>query len=203
MNTLCMDTSNKFLIISLIKDDQIVASCNINSWKKQSELIFIELGKCLEKAGMQQNEIDQVVVTRGPGSYTGVRIAMTVAKVLCKLADKPLYTLSSLQLISANKEKAAVIMDARGQRGYFAIYENGELINQEKVLPVAEIKALLEEYKDIEVVGDASVLGLQDNYPDLCESFLLLKEKWKLQENVDLLVPEYLKSNEEYLVKKS
>lgn len=202
MITLCMDTSNKFLILVLLKNDQILASCNINSWKKQSELIFVELEKCLQKGGISSNEIDQVVVTRGPGSYTGVRIAMTVAKVLCKMANKPLYTLSSLQMIAANKDRAAVIMDARGQRGYFAIYEKGILCGEEKVLPVENIKELLKQYENTEVVGDASILGLTDNYPDFCHSFLALKDQWKLQENVDLLVPEYLKSNEEYLVKK-
>lgn len=202
MITLCMDTSNKFLILAIIKDDQIVASCNINSWKKQSELIFIELQKCLKNAQILPNEINQIVVTKGPGSYTGVRIAMTIAKVLCKIADKRLYTLSSLQLIASNKKRAAVVIDARGQRGYFAIYEQGNLVGEEKVLSIEEIKTLLDKDKDIEVVGDASILGLTDSYPDLCRSFFLLQDKWVLQENIDLLVPEYLKSNDDYLVKK-
>ena len=202
MITLCMDTSNKFLTLCLIQDDKIVSSCNINSWKRQSEQIFPELIKCLEKAQISSHEINQVVVTRGPGSYTGVRIAMTIAKVMCKMGNIPLYTLSSLQLIASNKEKVAVVMDARGKRGYFAIYKNGFLVDDEKVLSVDEIKEVIESQDRLEIVGDGSILDLKDNYPDLCKSFLDLKDHWKLQENVDLLVPEYLKSNEEYLVKK-
>lgn len=203
MITLCMDTSNKFLILSLIRDDKIVSYRNINSWKRQSELIFPELIKCLEEAHISSHQINQVVVTKGPGSYTGVRIAMTVAKVMCKMGNIPLYTLSSLQLIASNKEEVAVVMDARGKRGYFAIYKKGVLIGKESALSVDEIKSILDTHMDLEVLGDASILGLEDNYPNLCQSFLDLKSHWQLQENVDLLVPEYLKSNEEYLVKKS
>ena len=203
MITLCMDTSSKFLVLGLIRDDEVIAECCISSWKKQSELIFPELIKLLDQASLTPQDINEVVVTKGPGSYTGVRIAMTVAKVLCSSAHLPLYTLPTLELIGAGKEHAAVLLDARSKRAYFGIVENGKLTGKEEALPLTEIQQRLEDIDNIELVGDCSLLGFEDNYPNLAEAFLTARPQWVKVDNVHLLVPEYLKSSEEYLVKKA
>ena len=79
MITLCMDTSSKFLVLALIQEDELIGKRCLSSWKRQSEMIFPQLTELLAECGLTPKAIDQVVVTKGPGSYTGVRIAMTVA----------------------------------------------------------------------------------------------------------------------------
>ena len=81
--------------------------------------------------------------------------------------------------------------------------ENGKLTGKEEALPLTEIQQRLENIENIELVGDCSLLGLEDNYPDMAEAFLMARPQWIKVENVHLLVPEYLKSSEEYLVKKA
>lgn len=203
MITLCMDTSSKFLVLALIQEDELIGKRCLSSWKRQSEMIFPQLTELLAECGLTPKAIDQVVVTKGPGSYTGVRIAMTVAKVLCSTANLPLYALPTLELIGAGKTKAAVLLDARSQRAYFGMIENGRLSGKEEVLSLSEIKARIDNADGLELVGDCSLLGLEDCYPDLAQAFLTTRSQWQKVENVHLLVPEYLKSADDYLVKKA
>ena len=203
MITLCMDTSSKFLVLALIQEDELIGKRCLSSWKRQSEMIFPQLTELLAECGLTPKAIDQVVVTKGPGSYTGVRIAMTVAKVLCSTANLPLYALPTLELIGAGKTKAAVLLDARSQRAFFGIIENGRLSGKEEVLPLSEIQGRIDNADGLELVGDCSLLGLEDCYPDLAQAFLTTRSQWQKVENVHLLVPEYLKSADDYLVKKA
>ena len=203
MITLCMDTSSKFLVLALIQEDERIGKRCLSSWKRQSEMIFPQLTELLAECGLTPKAIDQVVVTKGPGSYTGVRIAMTVAKVLCSTANLPLYALPTLELIGAGKTKAAVLLDARSQRAYFGMIENGRLSGKEEVLPLSEIQGRIDNADGLELVGDCSLLGLEDCYPDLAQAFLTTRSQWQKVENVHLLVPEYLKSADDYLVKKA
>lgn len=203
MITLCMDTSSKFLVLVLIQEDELIGKRCLSSWKRQSEMIFPQLTELLAECGLTPKAIDQVVVTKGPGSYTGVRIAMTVAKVLCSTANLPLYALPTLELIGAGKTKAAVLLDARSQRAYFGMIENGRLSGKEEVLSLSEIQARIDNADGLELVGDCSLLGLEDCYPDLAQAFLTTRSQWQKVENVHLLVPEYLKLADDYLVKKA
>ena len=125
MKTLCMDTANKYLVVALYEDGKLVCGEAKESWKKQSEMLIPVLIQCMEKAGWKSDDLDEVVITDGPGSYTGVRIAMTAAKVLCTQKQIPLYTISSLQLYAGISEQAMVLMDARSHRAYVALLDKG------------------------------------------------------------------------------
>ena len=96
-----------------------------------------------------------------------------------------------------------MLLDARSQRAYFGMIEKGKLVGKEEVLPLSEIQARIEETGDLKLAGDCSLLGLEDCYPDLAEAFLIARPQWQKVENVHLLVPEYLKSADDYLVKKA
>ncbi len=197
MITLCMDTSHKWLVLGLIKDDQVIAKVQEECWKKQSEEIFPKLIEMTESVNLGPDDIDQIVISEGPGSYTGVRIAMTIAKVFCAMRDLPLYTIGTLNLY-AGMEKCRVVTDARGKRVYTCRYENGKALEEQKAVAIADLQIPAEE----EVIGDGSLVGRQDKWPDLVENFLALKTEWKKAENVHLVVPEYLKPSESYMVKK-
>lgn len=192
-----MDTSSRFLVLGLIRDHQLIASVQEECWKRQSEEIFPKLIAMTEQCGIQPEDIGQVVITEGPGSYTGVRIAMTVAKVFCVMADIPLYTIGTLQLF-AGKENARVVLDARGGRVYTALIRNGRYEEKPHVASCEDLKALDE---GCTVIGDGSLIGKEDFYPDLAANFLSLESEWIRAENTNLVRPEYLKSSEAYLVK--
>lgn len=193
MITLCMDTSHTWLVIALIKDDKVIGKVQEQCWKKQSEELFPKLIELMDSLNLQPEDIDQIVISKGPGSYTGVRIAMTVAKVFCAMADKPIYTLSTL-LLYAGKKNCRVVTDARGKRVYTCKFENGKALEEERAISIDEL-----EINDEEVVGDATLVGKEDNWPDIADNFLALKDEWVKADNVHLVVPEYLKSSASYL----
>ncbi len=198
MLTLCMDTSHTLLVVSLIDDNKVVAKIQKECWKKQSEEIFPALEELLKISNKKVEDIDSIAITEGPGSYTGVRIAMTVAKVFAATKNIDLYTISTLQLYAGLSENTLVLLDARGNRVYSAAYHKGENTLPLAIRTIDEIKEI---YSSYQIVGDGHLVGVEDKYPDVAENFLALKGEWKKAENVHLVKPEYLKPNESYLVK--
>ena len=196
MITLCMDTSHTWLVIGLIKDDQVIGKVQEKCWKKQSEELFPRLTALMNDCHLQPEDIDQIVISKGPGSYTGVRIAMTVAKVFCAMADKPIYTVSTL-LLYAGKKNCRVVTDARGKRVYTCLFYDGKALEEERAVEIENL-----EIGDVNIVGDGALVGRQDEWPDIVDNFLELKDEWEKHENVHLVVPEYLKSSASYLPQK-
>lgn len=196
MITICMDTSHTWLVIGLIKDDQVIGKVQEKCWKKQSEELFPRLTALMNDCYLQPEDIDQIVISKGPGSYTGVRIAMTVAKVFCAMADKPIYTVSTL-LLYAGKKNCRVVTDARGKRVYTCLFFDGKALEEERAVEIENL-----EIGDVNIVGDGALVGRQDEWPDIVDNFLELKDEWEKHDNVHLVVPEYLKSSASYLPQK-
>ncbi|MBR2812216.1 MAG: tRNA (adenosine(37)-N6)-threonylcarbamoyltransferase complex dimerization subunit type 1 TsaB [Solobacterium sp.] len=195
MTILCMDTSHIFLTLALIRDDQVIAGVMEACWKHQSEEFFPKLMAMMDQAHVTPEDIDAVVVGEGPGSYTGVRIAMTAAKVFCMDGSADLYKVSSLQLLAGN-ESGRVLVDARSHRAYTCAYQNGEATEEPSVKEITEIDT------EGRIIGDGHLCGREDVWPDLCANFLAVRRHWEKVDNVHALVPEYLKPSEAYLVKK-
>lgn len=196
MITLCMDTSHIYLALALIRDGSLIGSYQEICPKRQSEELIPRLQELMEKTGLQPEDIGSVVITEGPGSYTGVRIAMTAAKVFCSLRNIPLYTVSTLDLY-AGSQTCRVVMDARGKRAYTAVYENGIRTEEQSVRPLEELAG-----EELPVIGDGRLLGREDCDPDIPGNFLKTRDRWKKADNVHLVVPEYLKPSEAYLIRK-
>ena len=111
MISLCMDSAYKALVLGLYKDGTLIDGVSIEAFKKQSETIFVELNQLFEKTGLDYKDVDEVIITDGPGSYTGIRIAMTIAKVFCTQMHKTLKCISTMQLFAGMDESANVIME--------------------------------------------------------------------------------------------
>ena len=198
MITLCMDTSHIYLVLALINDDVVIGSVQEECWKRQSEEIFPQLIALMEQAQLQPEDIDQIVISKGPGSYTGVRIAMTIAKVICAMKEIPLYTIGTLNLY-AGKKNCRVLIDARGKRAYTARFIDGKQIGEASVLSLEEIT---EQIENETIIGDGHLIDQPDQWPDIALNFLELKNQWEKADNVHLVVPDYMKPSEAYLLKK-
>ena len=195
MLTLCMDTSHKYLSLALIKDHELIASYCELCFKKQSENIFVELEKLFNQTVYKPLDIDSICITKGPGSYTGVRIAMSIAKTMASLRNIPLYTISTLKLYANNRPNTLVLLDARSNRAYNAIYNNNNLVEQDNVKEIALIDTI-----NYYLVGDLSLIDKEDFYPNIPECFLNTKDSWNKEDNVDYITPTYLKDNNDYLI---
>ncbi|WP_099202971.1 tRNA (adenosine(37)-N6)-threonylcarbamoyltransferase complex dimerization subunit type 1 TsaB [Miniphocaeibacter massiliensis] len=137
MKILSIDTSTMISSCSVMEDGIIVGDYNVNQKLTHSETLVPMVNDLLEKLNIKLSEIDLYVVGKGPGSFTGLRIGMTVAKTFAQINEKPIIGISTLEAISSQivTEKLIVpILDARGGRVYYGIYknDNGKIINIEK-----------------------------------------------------------------------
>ncbi|HIW18899.1 MAG TPA: tRNA (adenosine(37)-N6)-threonylcarbamoyltransferase complex dimerization subunit type 1 TsaB [Candidatus Faecalicoccus intestinipullorum] len=197
MISLCMDSAYKQLVLGLYEDDALLAGISLEAFKKQSETIFVELNKLLEQTKLDYKDIDRIVITKGPGSYTGIRIAMTIAKVLCSQMHKDLYTISTMQLYAGLEPSANVILDARSHRAYVAHLEKGKIIGGTQILDLEEVKKFLEAHPG-KVFGDALLSETETS--NFLKNFIDLKAEYQKVENIHALVPDYLKESDAYKV---
>lgn len=197
MISLCMDTSNQLLVLALIDDKKTIASKQIGCLKKQSEEIFPCLLKLFEDSSMNVQSIQSICISIGPGSYTGIRIAMTIAKVICSLNPSvTLYTLDTLQLYAGTVENVSVALDARSQRVYFANFSKGERLLESQIIEVEH----LEKYILKNIISDIeSIATIALSEVDIAQNFFDLKSYWQHVSDVDKLAPLYLKQTQDYL----
>lgn len=193
MLTLCIDTAYKYLTVALIENEKIVDSISLECFKKQSEEVFVYLDDLFKRSHINKNDIDSMCISKGPGSYTGVRIAMTIAKVLCEVKSLKLYTISTLRLYAGNKKNTMVVMDARANRAYIGVYDEDKCLLIDQAKPLDEI-----DIKDYNVVLDGSLVGKIDSNPNIPECFLDTKGLWEEVNDINFLSPEYLKESNAY-----
>lgn len=193
MYSLFVDTAYKFLTVAVLKDEKLIASYSEECFKRQSEKLFVVLEELFNNNKIDRLSIDEVYITAGPGSYTGVRIAMTLAKVLCEVKKIKLYTISTLKLYAGNKENTMVIMDARASRAYVGVYNKGQCILSDQVLPLSEINP-----KNYNVILDGELIGKENVVPNIVECFVSCKKDFEEIENINQLTPKYLKESDAY-----
>ena len=99
---LFMDSSTNYLYLALYENNEIATYVR-NGKNDHSETLVDVLNKFLNENNITVDEIDEIFVGRGPGSYTGVRISGTVAKVLALVKSKKLYSFSTLDLLLVSK----------------------------------------------------------------------------------------------------
>ena len=194
-----MDSAYKQLVLGLYKDKELLAGISLEAFKKQSETIFVELNRLLKETNLDYKDIDRVIITKGPGSYTGIRIAMTIAKVLCSQMHKELYTISTMQLYAGIEKQANVILDARSQRAYVAHVEDGQIQGNIQVLTLDEVKKFIETNPGI-LWGDADLMGQDVQKVNFLKNFIELEPYYEKVENIHALVPDYLKESDSYKV---
>ena len=136
--------------------------------------------------------MDEVNVTIGPGSFTGIRIGMCIAKVLASMKNIPLKAISSLNAY-ASLGKKIVILDAKAKRVYLGIYNDNEKVIDETVVEIETLKQMLNDYPGYDVVLDSYLIGQESEEIDVIENMNRISINLERVSNVDGLVPIYLK----------
>ena len=101
-------------------------------------------------------------------------------------------TISTLNAY-AQEGKKIVLIDAKVNRAYIGIYENNKPLIDEQVLTLSEIKEIIKNYPEFEIVNDSYLLGYESKPIDIVENINRLAPNLKVEENVDNLVPLYFK----------
>ena len=165
MISLCMDSAYKALVLGLYKDGTLIDGVSIEAF------------------------------TDGPGSYTGIRIAMTIAKVFCTQMHKTLKCISTMQLFAGMDESANVILDARSKRAYVAHLEKGVVVGKTQILEVNQLEDFLNKHPGT-LYGDGYLVNQEAASCDFLKNFMEVPSR--TIENVHALVPQYLKESDAY-----
>lgn len=126
MFVLAIDTSNTTLSVALVENNEILIEVVEATKNDHSKRLMPTIEALFKKVNRTPKELDLIAVAEGPGSYTGVRIGVTVAKTLAWTLNKPLVGVSSLEILARNiKEDAYIIplFDARRQTVFAGVYE--------------------------------------------------------------------------------
>ena len=195
MISLVMDTSNSYLAVGLFKDNMCLEAFQEKGSRRQSEKAIPSLKEVLDRHHIALKDVNEMIITSGPGSYTGVRVAMTIAKTLAAVSDVRIKSVSSLSAY-AGMNQALSVIDARGHKVFVGVYENGLPLIKEQVMTLEDFAQLRAEYEDFELVGEVGCLGLDEKECDLCANIYALAQMSDPIKNVDLLVPTYIKDVE-------
>lgn len=119
MYSLFIDTHDKKVIIILYKDGKIISKIVEESKNKHSEITMPILDKTLRDSGVEPNELGEIIVVNGPGSFTGERIAVTIAKTLAFTLNIPIKAIDSLSILALNVESDLKIVAIEDRNGAF------------------------------------------------------------------------------------
>ncbi len=176
MVTILLDSSNTNLSVGIAKDNNLLDYISYEAWQRQSEYMIVELNKLLEKHNIKKEDITDVIVAKGPGSYTGVRIAITIAKTIAVALDAKLYAVSSLRVQKDGTVPSICLINARSNRSYAGVYQNQEVLLNDCIMKNDEVMKYIEDHPDYSVCGDTKYLNIQGIESNTMKEMLDLKD---------------------------
>ncbi|MBN2604801.1 MAG: tRNA (adenosine(37)-N6)-threonylcarbamoyltransferase complex dimerization subunit type 1 TsaB [Bacilli bacterium] len=191
LKRLIIDSSTKYLYVALYSDFQCLGKYYQSGNNDHSINIMGEIESIFSMNNIKVSDLDEIIVGIGPGSYTGLRIGVVVAKMFGWNNGIPVKTVSSLALIASSFDGDKLIlaeMDARRGNSFLGLYaiENGKLLLQDE-----EQLTNLEEYKSgIQGAYDVVSFG-EPNIPLIIHSEIAL-----LCKDIHGLNPNYLRLTE-------
>ncbi len=158
MATLCVDTSTSNAVIGLYKDGKGFERLSTFS-RTHTEFINQAFQELLAESGLKITDLDSFVLGRGPGSFTGVRVAGNFIKTLSFLTKKSFLQLNTLEIIaSQTPEPCLVIVNAYKNLVYTGIYNDGACLFSPAAVPISQLETTLDNLKL------SQVLCLGDGY---------------------------------------
>lgn len=151
MKILYLDTSSSFLYTGLVFDGQLITQIKEKLDKDLSTLALSKISRMFTENKITPDEINKIIVVNGPGSFTGVRIGLTIAKTFAWAKQIPIITISSLEAmaLSHSKESSKYLVpaiDARRNYVFASIYdnENRAFVMNEQYINLNTLEAALE-----------------------------------------------------------
>ena len=169
MKVLAFDTSSKALSLAILEDKQVLAETMINIKKNHSITLMPAIDFLMGSLDWTPKDLDRIVVAEGPGSYTGLRIAVATAKTLAHTLNIELVGMSSLLALVPSQQEGLVVplMDARRNNVYAGFYENAKPVIPEAHLPFEQVIELIKGASQVTFVGEVGpfVEQIQEHLP--------------------------------------
>ena len=183
MIKMIVDTATSYYYLSLLRDNEILEEAYEYGQGNHSETLMPRLEKMLKDNNLTLKDIEEVYTGIGPGSYTGVRISVVIAKMIWALNNTKIYKFSTLALIASSKDSESYpYIDARRGNAYIAHFDdNYNRLMTDEVVSVNEF--FNEKEKDKELI-------VESGKPNPIK--LINSPEVELVEDVDKLTPNYI-----------
>ena len=201
MKYLYIDTSSSYLYSAIASEKEIIIETKKDLGHTLSEEALPEIVEMFTKSNIDPKNIDKIIVVDGPGSFTGIRIGITIAKVYAWTLHIPITTISSLQAMALSIDDDLIhipVLDARRDYVFAAIYDkNMSEIIQPQHMKIAELQQKIATIGPYEIItnDDLSAFPNKEGYnPNLLKIINYFKDKEPI--NPHAVNPNYLKLTE-------
>ncbi|SRX53057.1 tRNA (adenosine(37)-N6)-threonylcarbamoyltransferase complex dimerization subunit type 1 TsaB [Aequorivita sp. CIP111184] len=210
---LCIETSTTNCSVAIAIDGEIKAIREENNQKySHAEKLHVFIDEVLKEANLDKKQLNAVAVSKGPGSYTGLRIGVSAAKGLCFALDIPLISTFTLEVLvqQVKSEDCYIIplLDARRMEVYSAVFNSEKKQIRETKAEILDESSFLEYLNKRKTIfiGDGSnkfetlcknenAVFYKDGIPSAADMALIAEAKYKINdtENIAYFEPFYLK----------
>ncbi|PWH84227.1 tRNA (adenosine(37)-N6)-threonylcarbamoyltransferase complex dimerization subunit type 1 TsaB [Algibacter marinivivus] len=207
-----IETATTNCSVSLSKDGELIVLKEDNDKSySHAERLHVYIDDVLKEAKINASDIDAIAVSKGPGSYTGLRIGVSAAKGLCFALNKPLISIPTLDVLANQVKSDGLIvsmLDARRMEVYSAIYNsnyNQIRDTQAQILDETSFSDYLDSGKvyfignGVEktkaLINHENAVFVEDKLPSAREMCALAFNKYKISDTEDVAYfePYYLK----------
>ena len=151
MICLFFDTSKEKLKVSLIKDDNILYDKEIITKNDHSSYLVPSIDEAFKTNNLDFKDLNRIIVGIGPGSFTGTRISITVAKVYASSFNIPIFPISSLEMMIygyTGYDYYVPIIEEKNDKLYFSIFDKDKKkVKEDSYSSKEELYKLLENYE--------------------------------------------------------
>ena len=198
MKILLIDTTSSNVIVSIVNDDKVLYTYNDKVINDMSSKIISIIDEACKNTNISLNDIDKIIVSNGPGSFTGIRVGVTVAKVVAWTLKKEIVPISSLELLATTKtEKKYLVpmIDARRGNVFGAIYDtNLDCIKKDSMISIQDLVNNLDSNYELISYDNLNIENIIS--PDINILKIVNKHKNDKGINPHNLNPNYLKLTE-------
>lgn len=200
MRTLYIDTSSSYLYAGIVCDNELLEEVKENLGQDLSRVALPKIVEMFDRHELNPRDIDKIIVVNGPGSFTGIRVGLTIAKVYAWSLNIPITTITSLEAmkVSCSFDGPIVsVIDARRNYSYASIYDGQKCILKPQHISNEELEKVLSSLDNYVITSndDTSLPGEKCSYnPDILDIVNNYVEKEEI--NPHMVNPEYLKLTE-------
>ncbi len=201
MRILYIDTSSSYLYTAIVEKEKVLCEIKEEYGTHLSEMALPKIAELFEKTKFDVKDIDKIIVVNGPGSFTGIRIGITIGKVYAWSLNIPITTITSLEAMAiSSKEKKFHVPVINARRGYVftAIYdENDQEVLKPQHIKITDLEKELEKIEDYEIITNDEFEEWENTVfyePDFEKIIKKYQEKEPI--NPHAINPEYLKLTE-------
>ena len=191
MYSLFIDTHYLNLVIVLYKDGVVVDKNELINIRNQSEVLVPSIVAILDNNHLTIDNLGELIVVNGPGSFTGVRLGVTVAKTMAYLKNIPIKAISSLQVLASNVDNDQFQVSIPENNGMFIGKFNNDFLNPQNIY-------IKKEDMDTYVTNNNITIVKDIDYNKLYKKISILPNI-----NPHLVNPLYIKTIEVHNDKKS